>query len=359
MHATDIFKTFLVSGVCICVYSSSFALAQNDPGPTDPTMQTPEDSNPDHIGSDANLQSNDMDVPTAQTPSTVQEEHRDNNESADVARTEAGTASASSDASSTPADPETGVPGLSKENKKVLESLKEIFPVNGNPLKDLFTPQPQYITPQTLMNPQPAAPLSGESNPLKGLFTAQPQYPTPQTLMNPHPTPDAADPNHLKGVFTAQPQFPTPQTLMNSHPMPRYYVKERLPNEFFEPIAASSKSIKDKNPTNQNTAAAAAAAAQVAREHGDMAAATSNALRQAVQLINAAHETDAIGLLERVMVQSPNNYQAHYLKAVALVRMRRYGDARTVYKTILQSSADMALKRLAEEGLAKLGTQGR
>lgn len=208
------------------------------------------------------------------------------------------------------------------------------------------------------MNPQPSAPLHGETNPLKGLFTAQPQYPTPQTLMNPHPTPDASDPNHLKGVFTAQPQFPTPQTLMNPHPMPRYYVKERLPNEFFEPIAASTKSVKDKNPTNQNTAAAAAAAAQVAREGGDMAAATSNSLRQAVHMINAAHERDAIGLIERVIVQSPNNYQAHYLKAVALVRMRRYGDARIVYKTILQFSADMALKRLAEEGLAKLGPQG-
>ena len=209
------------------------------------------------------------------------------------------------------------------------------------------------------MNPQPAAPLAGEKNPLKGLFTAQPQYPTPQTLMNPHPTPDASDPNHLKGVFTAQPQFPTPQTLLNPHPMPRYYVKERLPNEFFEPVKSPATAFRENNPTNQNTAAAAAASNAALKERTDAAAATSHALRQAVQMINAAHESDAIGLLDRVMVQAPSNYQAHYLKAVALVRMRRYGDARTIYKNILQShGADPALKRLAEEGLSKLGPQG-
>ena len=115
-------------------------------------------------------------------------------------------------------------PTQSKGNKQLIESLRDVFPVNGNPLKDLFTPQPQFVTPQTLMNPQPMAPKAGEANPLKGLFTPQPQYVTPQTLMNPEPNPPDGEINHLKGVFTAQPQFPTPQTLMNPHALPRYYV---------------------------------------------------------------------------------------------------------------------------------------
>ncbi|HNB23211.1 MAG TPA: hypothetical protein PKZ32_12350 [Candidatus Melainabacteria bacterium] len=235
-------------------------------------------------------------------------------------------------------------PNQAKGDRQLIESLRDVFPVNGNPLKDLFTPQPQFVTPQTLMNPQPAHPKAGEANPLKGLFTPQPQYVTPQTLLNPEPSPPAGEINHLKGVFTAQPQYPTPQTLMNPHPLPRYYVKERLPEHFFEKNSAGKSAAVDKAET----------ALGPSKPTDISAAAIGHPLRQAMLLINSAHEEDAIALIDRFLVQYPGNFQARYVKAVALVRLRRLGDARSEYKTILQFSRDIALRKLAQEGINKL-----
>lgn len=234
--------------------------------------------------------------------------------------------------------------GQTKGGKQLIESLRDVFPVNGNPLKDLFTPQPQFVTPQTLLNPQPQAPKAGEANPLKGLFTPQPQYVTPQTLLNPEPTPPTGELNHFKGVFTAQPQYPTPQTLMNPHPLPRYYVKERMPDHFFEKSAGGKSASVDHAET----------ALGPSKPSQSIAANNSHPLRQAMLLINSAHEEDAVGLMDRFLVQYPGNMQARYVKAVALVRLRRLGDARQEYKTIMQFSNDVALKKLAQDGISKL-----
>ncbi len=235
-------------------------------------------------------------------------------------------------------------PAQSKGNKQLIESLRDVFPINGNPLKDLFTPQPQYVTPQTLMNPQPAVPRAGEANPLKGLFTPQPQYITPQTLMNLEPNLPEGEINHFKGVFTAQPQYITPQTIMNPHALPRYYVKERLPDHFFEKDASGRKAETDQAETQLGPS-----------KLTDSAGGPNNhPLRQAMLLMNSAHEADAVALMDRLLVQYPGNFQAHYVKAVALVRLRRFGDAREEYKTILQFSSDVALRKLAQEGIAKL-----
>lgn len=235
-------------------------------------------------------------------------------------------------------------PGQSKANKQLIESLRDVFPINGNPLKDLFTPQPQFVTPQTLMNPQPSVPKAGEANPLKGLFTPQPQYITPQTLLNPEPNPPAGELNHFKGVFTAQPQYPTPQTLMNPHPLPRYYVKERMPDHFFEKDASGKQAQTDKVETPLGPSKSSDGSANP----------NNHPLRQAMLLMNSAHETDAIAIMDRLLAKYPGNFQARYVKAVALVRLRRFGDARDEYKTILQFSSDVALKKLAQEGMAKL-----
>ncbi|MCC7527706.1 MAG: hypothetical protein IT342_04235 [Candidatus Melainabacteria bacterium] len=235
-------------------------------------------------------------------------------------------------------------PAQSKVNKQLIESLRDVFPINGNPLKDLFTPQPQYVTPQTLMNPQPEAPRPGEANPLKGLFTPQPQYITPQTLINPEPNPPIGEMNHFKGVFTAQPQYITPQTIMNPHVLPRYYVKERLPDHFFESGASAKKAQTEQAETQLGPS-----------KSSDYAGCPDNhPLRQAMLLMNSARETHALALIDRLLVQYPGNFQARYVKAVALVRLRRFGDARQEYMTILKFSFDVALKKLAQEGLAKL-----
>jgi len=138
-------------------------------------------------------------------------------------------------------------PAQSKGNKQLIESLRDVFPINGNPLKDLFTPQPQFVTPQTLMNPQPAAPKSGEANPLKGLFTPQPQYVTPQTLLNPEPNPPEGEINHFKGVLLPNRSTSRRQTLMNPHALPRYYVKERLPGPFLRERCSRPKLHKREN----------------------------------------------------------------------------------------------------------------
>ena len=58
--------------------------------------------------------------------------------------------------------------------------------------------------------------------------------------------------------------------------------------------------------------------------------------------------------MDRYLVQYPGNFQARYVKAVALVRLRRFAEARDEYQRILQYSADPALKTLAQEGMAKL-----
>lgn len=235
--------------------------------------------------------------------------------------------------------------GQAKGKEQLIESLRDVFPINGNPLKDLFTPQPQYVTPQTLMNPQPKAPFAGEANPLKGLFTPQPQYVTPQTLMNPEPSPPGGEINHFKGMFTAQPQYPTSQTLMNPHALPRYYVKERLPEHFFE------KAVNGKGADGQK----AETPLGPAKSTDANTAGSAHPLRQALLLLNSGREQDAIRLINRMLVQTPGNFQARYVRAVALVRLRRFAEASEEYKTILRFSPDLALRKLAQEGITKLG----
>lgn len=97
-------------------------------------------------------------------------------------------------------------------------------PPEGNPLEGLFTPQPQYPTPQSQANPQPFVPQGNEENPIKALFNIQPQFPTPQ---NPgYATPEAPKntENHLQGFFTGQPQYVTPQTPVNPQPVPKFLI---------------------------------------------------------------------------------------------------------------------------------------
>jgi hypothetical protein len=55
------------------------------------------------------------------------------------------------------------------------------------------------------------------------------------------------------------------------------------------------------------------------------------------------------------LVQTPGNFQARYVRAVALVRLRRFAEASEEYKTILRFSPDLALRKLAQEGITKLG----
>lgn len=77
----------------------------------------------------------------------------------------------------------------------------------GNPLQNLFTPQPQYPTPQSVTNPQPSF-ASGDDRPVTRIFSVNNN--------NPEKAPEGTN-NMLQGVFTAQPQYITPQTLQNQY----------------------------------------------------------------------------------------------------------------------------------------------
>jgi hypothetical protein len=85
----------------------------------------------------------------------------------------------------------------------------------GNPLSNLFTPQPQYPTPQTQQNGPPPIPNDKITNPLGGLFTEQ-------TQRGVAATPQQGTNNLIQGVFTGQNPFQTPQTPQNESGVSQY-----------------------------------------------------------------------------------------------------------------------------------------
>lgn len=252
----------------------------------------------------------------------------------------------------------------------------------GNPLEGLFTPQPQFPTAQTLMNPQPPAPAPGELNPLKGLFTPQPQYLTPQATRNPQPQLPEGEVNHLKGVFTPPNQYATPHTLLNPQPVPRNFIPERQYlfgsdadrysiwmqhnyNTFgtpFPPSPASAQTPTAKNKTAPTKPEAkkkpvktpSTKASPTAQAEAAAAAAARNAMRQALESMHAGDNKKALDLLEHVVADRPGDAQARYLRAVALVNLKRYPEAQTEYSKVIEMSHDDQLTALARAGLHKI-----
>lgn len=243
----------------------------------------------------------------------------------------------------------------------------------GNPLEGLFTPQPQYVTPQTLVNPQPLPPAAGDLNPLKGLFTPQPQFQTPQTLSNPNPAPLIGEPNHLKSVFTPPNQFATPQTLLNPDPVPRAFVPERqllwgtaaerdalikhhnLRNfgvedperklQLQQQQALQQRHHPNQTSTRQNSTSQAAS---------DRAEEEISDIRQALNMVHKGKLNESLKILDHTISKFPKDAQAYYLKATILVQMRRYPEATSAYRAVLQYSQSDQLSSLAKIGLTKL-----
>ncbi|HEY9788194.1 MAG TPA: tetratricopeptide repeat protein [Candidatus Obscuribacterales bacterium] len=281
------------------------------------------------------------------------------------------------------ASPGQDLPGQEGEKRASTERTARVntpfddLPTEGNALHGLFTPQPQYITPQTLINPQPKAPHPDEPNPLKGLFTPQPQYITPQTLLNPHPNPIEGEPNHFKGLFTAQPQYITPQTLKNPDAVPRFYSPSRLEitvpgyirpslrgegqksskNEARAPAKEPSEKGSGENAkaAGAGTAADRAAATRRMAENGKPAGKVDiHPLRQALAEINKGQYGRALTTLDQFLILHPKHAQAHYLRAVALVILRRFREAEAEYLSVTRLTSDAALIERAQEGLRKL-----
>ena len=77
--------------------------------------------------------------------------------------------------------------------------------------------------------------------------------------------------------------------------------------------------------------------------------------RQALQMIHQGKYAAAEDQLRNVVSSDPTNLHARYLLAVALVNMKNYDEARTLYSLIIQKSQDTRLIELATAGLEKLG----
>lgn len=256
----------------------------------------------------------------------------------------------------------------------------------GNPLEGLFTPQPQYPGATSLMNPEATPPPAGELNPLKGLFTPQPQYVTPQALPNPDGRPPDGETNHFKGMFTPPNQWATPQTILNPHAEPRSlvperqflwgsdedsaallrqhfvntYGSERSPQAVPEEKAAGGKGAKEssRQPTPK------VKQSSVGPEKTDPAKPVSESphekqpspLRDALSCMASSDYEKSVQVIDRFLLENPNDAQAHYLRAVALVKLRRYENAAAEYKQVLHIRPGDRLGDLARNGLKKLGS---
>lgn len=251
---------------------------------------------------------------------------------------------------------------------ELLQQAAVLLQQRGNALKDLFTPQPQYPTSQSIMNPQPAAPPAGELNPLKGLFTPQPQYPTSQTIMNPHASPQDGEHNHFKGLFTPQPQYPTSQTIMNPEAEPRHLVPERVikwpgASGLGGANTTPAEKANGKRGTNQSAVPPSAmlpATAPLVPPDASQAAPHPEApfvkqLREAIVLMNGRHYGKSIETLTHILDNEPHNAQAHYIRAVNYVQMRKYAEAASDYKQVMTLQPNTVLSSMASEGLKKIG----
>ncbi|HEY9791275.1 MAG TPA: tetratricopeptide repeat protein [Candidatus Obscuribacterales bacterium] len=255
----------------------------------------------------------------------------------------------------------------------------------SNPLEGLFTPQPQYPTPQSHDNPTPV--VQG-SNPVGGLFNTSGN---PSTNYNAPQTPTGANP--LQGLFTGQPQYVTPQTQMNKDAVPIKegpYGTEAKPaggdsaqkdgaggeaakaeskGEAGKADQASADKDKDKDKDKEKAEKEKSdkdkeKADKEDKEKQRKAKAEKekpalpqvyNPIKDAIYLLDAGQPNDALKRITSVIKSSPNDAQAHYVAAVVQVALRNYAAAISEYQVVLKLVPMTPLAARAAEGLKKLG----
>ncbi len=121
--------------------------------------------------------------------------------------------SSGTDATAAPPPPANLPAGLPEGGTVTTAANGQPLLPEGNPLTGLFTPQPQYVTPQSQMNSVQVAP--GDKNPIGKVFSSQ----GPITQEAPTGTN-----NMLQGAFTGQPQFATPQSQVNPEPQAKFAI---------------------------------------------------------------------------------------------------------------------------------------
>jgi tetratricopeptide (TPR) repeat protein len=78
-------------------------------------------------------------------------------------------------------------------------------------------------------------------------------------------------------------------------------------------------------------------------------------LRDVMFDINAKNYAGALTKVDNVLKQTPNHAKAHYIKAVTLVYLRQYTQARQEYESAIKYSPNTPLSKLAADGLKQLG----
>ncbi|MBX9771828.1 MAG: tetratricopeptide repeat protein, partial [Candidatus Obscuribacterales bacterium] len=90
-------------------------------------------------------------------------------------------------------------------------------------------------------------------------------------------------------------------------------------------------------------------------EPAKLSASVYDPLRDVMFDINSKNYTGALSKVDTVLKQSPNHAKAHYMKAVTLVYLRQYGQARQEYESAIKYSPNTPLSKLAADGLKQLG----
>ena len=78
-----------------------------------------------------------------------------------------------------------------------------------------------------------------------------------------------------------------------------------------------------------------------------------NPLKDALFNINIGQYQTSIDTLNKLLENDPNNAQAHYIKAVALVFLQKFTQACEEYRKVMAISPNSELSQRAEEGLKK------
>lgn len=79
-----------------------------------------------------------------------------------------------------------------------------------------------------------------------------------------------------------------------------------------------------------------------------------NPMKDAIFAMNTGKFNESLNLLTQVIAKDSKNWQAHYLLAVTYVNLRKYAEAATQYKKVMQFAANPRLAKLAADGLSKI-----
>jgi hypothetical protein len=188
----------------------------------------------------------------------------------------------------------------------------------------------------------------------------------PQAIAQEGGLPEGDRPNPLEGLYTPQPQYPTPQTIMNPEPVPKNFNPESGPSQSLTPPAPpptttpTQPATKPAGEAKTQPAKKKAPAKKGKKDNKAQQAAPPapppvyNPLKDALFNLNLGQYDAAIGIVDKLLQSDANNAEAHYVKAVALVYQQKFADAAYEYRKVMSISPNSELAARAEEGLKRV-----